>query len=469
MHNTVSVTFTTASVLALSPDDASSKAARGLLSMALWGSSLGRTDRAVWGLCKGSGSKPYQTQVDLRAMAQGTASAPSFRCSCPSRKFPCKHGLALLLLLAQDARAFGSSDEPAWVVEWIEGRQERDRKKQEKQAERAVLLATDPQALEREAAAAAKREESRWLRIEQGMAELERFLCDRLRTGLASMGPEHVAGWTSMAQRMVDAQAPALGEALHETAALIGQGVDWPRRVASSMGRLQLSIEAVRRRATLASPVRNDLRAALGWVLDRDAVMQAGEHLSDVWLVVGVVHQGLRDPKLSERRVWLVGGRTGRRALILEHTHGARAFERTWVVGSSCETTLAFFPGAHPLRALPAAEIQPGKAVAWPAFPIDAELATWAGHVAASPWTPRSLMVLRDILPVHQEGRWWLQVGPGRRMALSIGDDDAWALMASCASMPVRLAAEWDGDVLQPLAALSPEGLFSFHSRGGAA
>ncbi len=45
------------------------------------------------GLCQGSGRQPYQARVDL--------AEPAFKCSCPSRKFPCKHGLALLLLFAK--------------------------------------------------------------------------------------------------------------------------------------------------------------------------------------------------------------------------------------------------------------------------------------------------------------------------------------------------------------------------------
>src|SRR5690349_4155482 len=56
--------LTPESVLALAPDESSAKAARGLVAPAQW-PSLGFDDTAVWGECKGSGSKPYQTQVDL--------------------------------------------------------------------------------------------------------------------------------------------------------------------------------------------------------------------------------------------------------------------------------------------------------------------------------------------------------------------------------------------------------------------
>ena len=48
----------------------------------------------------------------------------SFKCSCPSRKFPCKHGLALLLLQAQDASRF-TAPQSALVREWLASRRER--------------------------------------------------------------------------------------------------------------------------------------------------------------------------------------------------------------------------------------------------------------------------------------------------------------------------------------------------------
>ena len=81
--------LTSESVLALAPDASSVKAAQALLKPGQW-PTLGFNENAVWGECKGSGSKPYQVEADL--------SGPVFKCTCPSRKFPCKHSLALLLL-----------------------------------------------------------------------------------------------------------------------------------------------------------------------------------------------------------------------------------------------------------------------------------------------------------------------------------------------------------------------------------
>src|SRR4051795_4901480 len=100
-----------ATVEGLAPDAASVTAARRLARPGPW-SATGHDDHTVWGLCKGSGARPYQTQVDL--------SGPAFKCSCPSRKNPCKHALALLLLRAAGDVAAGSP--PAWVGEWLDTR-----------------------------------------------------------------------------------------------------------------------------------------------------------------------------------------------------------------------------------------------------------------------------------------------------------------------------------------------------------
>ncbi|MFQ9491426.1 MAG: SWIM zinc finger family protein [Bilophila wadsworthia] len=106
--------LTSESVLALAPDASSVKAAQALLKPGQW-PTLGFNENAVWGECKGSGSKPYQVEADL--------SGPVFKCTCPSRKFPCKHSLALLLLRVQQEAAFTQGEAPDWVKEWLDARE----------------------------------------------------------------------------------------------------------------------------------------------------------------------------------------------------------------------------------------------------------------------------------------------------------------------------------------------------------
>ena len=113
-----------ARVLTLAPDASSLRAAQPLASGRSWPLAGAADGSALWGECLGSAAAPYRTVVDL--------SGPAYRCSCPSRKFPCKHALALLLLWSDGVVAVGGGP-PEWVRDWLASR------------EAAAASAKDPQ------------------------------------------------------------------------------------------------------------------------------------------------------------------------------------------------------------------------------------------------------------------------------------------------------------------------------------
>ena len=82
--------ITLADVQALAPDSRSLADARKLAKPSAF-RRLGRDGGAVWGVALGSKGDAY---------AVFARSSDDARCSCPSRKNPCKHALALLLLAA---------------------------------------------------------------------------------------------------------------------------------------------------------------------------------------------------------------------------------------------------------------------------------------------------------------------------------------------------------------------------------
>ncbi len=86
-------------VLDLAPDESSRRSAGCARAAGARGSGAGVAGDVLWGLCAGSGKNPYQVVVDL--------SGPAYKCSCPSRKFPCKHALGLLLNWANGSAAGG--------------------------------------------------------------------------------------------------------------------------------------------------------------------------------------------------------------------------------------------------------------------------------------------------------------------------------------------------------------------------
>lgn len=421
-------------VLALAPDDASAKAARGLTTPAKW-PTLGADERAAWGECQGSGAKPYQTQVDF--------TGPAFRCSCPSRKFPCKHGLALLMMRAQDPSLFKAAQAPAWVAEWLASRGEKAQKKEQRQAEQAAAP-VDPQAADRRA-------QQRWQRMEGAAQDLQRWLSDQMARGLGALTPELLRGWHTMAARLVDAQAPGLGQRLREAADGVRQGEHWPERTLHRLGLLHLACEALSRRAGLSPALQADLRAVAGWPQDKADVLASGERVLDRWTVLGVIHEE-RDAKLVERRVWLQGERSGRRAWLLDHAFGGRGFDEGWVTGTGVEAACVFFPGASGLRAL---AVDPLGAPADPTWPLPAPAVEWqaiAARVAACPWVSLHPLVLPDAVPLRH-GDHTLAVTAGRAVPLVLGEGDAWSLLAASGGHPLQLFGEWDGHGLRPLTA----------------
>ena len=213
--------WTAATVEALAPDASSVSAARKLARAAPW-SETGADTRAVWGLCRGSGARPYEVAVD--------GEGPAFTCSCPSRKIPCKHALALLLLRAEGA--VGEGEPPSWVAEWLDGRSTR-------------RPAREPGEPVRDPEAAAKRAAEREARVAGGVEDLRLWLRDAVRGGLAAPRLRGWEEWDAFAARMVDAQAPGAASRLRSLGNVAAARPDgWPERLLSGMGMLHLLCEA---------------------------------------------------------------------------------------------------------------------------------------------------------------------------------------------------------------------------------
>src|SRR5258708_13734342 len=92
----------------MAPDAASAAAGKKLVGIKHW-PELGRSPAALWGKCQGSAV--YQVKVDLANLG--------YNCNCPSRKFPCKHVLGLLLLFVQSPAALVAPTAPDSPADWL--------------------------------------------------------------------------------------------------------------------------------------------------------------------------------------------------------------------------------------------------------------------------------------------------------------------------------------------------------------
>lgn len=438
--------WTADQVLALAPDAASAKNGRGLATRQKW-LALGQQQSLIWGECQGSGKNPYQTQIDL--------SEPAFRCSCPSRKFPCKHGLGLFLLLAEQPGEMVETDPPTWVVEWLASQSQRSERQAEKQAKRQEQAA-DP-------IAQAKRVAERQRKVSAGIQELRLWLDDRVRQGLATLPQESYQMWDAIAARMVDAQAPGLARQLRELTGSVHTGADWSDQVLERLGRLYLLIEGFERLETLPTAVQADLRTQLGWSLKQEEVL-AGQAHTDLWLVIG--QRTEEEERLRVRRTWLYGIATHTFALLLDFAHGQQPFEQSLLPGTCLEAELVFYPSGYPLRALIKTR---QEAAALPKTPpgiesITEAIATYSKALASCPWLERFPLLLQDVMPRQEEKGWLLQDQQGVVLPLSrqMEATQEWQLLALSGGYPLSVFGEWDGAFLTVLSVWMEDSYYGF-------
>lgn len=80
-------------------------------------------DTFYMGECRGSGKSNYTVSADF--VKEG---APVFRCSCPSRQFPCKHSIALLFEIAS-GKDFPVGEIPGDILDKRARQEAREEKK----------------------------------------------------------------------------------------------------------------------------------------------------------------------------------------------------------------------------------------------------------------------------------------------------------------------------------------------------
>jgi hypothetical protein len=159
----------------------------------------------AFGHCDGSGSTPYAVSMDL---ATG-ADKPTVRCSCPSRLFPCKHGLALLLAFAQKGGLFPVEEPPKDLV------QRREKQAQKSAEKKPAPAAAAPRAVNKPALAKKAKEQS------DALDTLETFLVDLVSGGLGGIEGKSIEAIEHQAKRMADADMKRTAGVLTRLAAYV--------------------------------------------------------------------------------------------------------------------------------------------------------------------------------------------------------------------------------------------------------
>ncbi len=424
--------WTEAQVTKVAPDDSSMTAARKLLNPALW-SETGSTDILVWGKCQGSGKSPYQVSVDL--------AGPAYRCSCPSRKFPCKHALALLLLWVRGSGDVAEVGKAAgFAQEWVEERAARAERTETRKA--SEERSPDP-------VARAKRLDERLALMTAGLDDFGRWLLDLVRAGTAAARQQPYSWWDTAAARLVDAQLPGLAQQVRDMGSEVHRRGDWADHLLAACGRWWTTTRAWTIRDSLDADAMADLRAYLGWA-QPTAEVKAADSLSGTFLVLG----GHRtdDGRLRQQRTWLRDEASGELLVVLDFAAGPTPMATPQLAGTVVSATVSRYPGTTPRRALFAEDpvVTRSDSVLPDPVAVQAAQASRAERLAGTPWIDHVPVVLADIAAMAGD-RPCVVDRTGHRLDLVDDDTSLWPLLAITGGHPADVFGELSGGRFRPL------------------
>lgn len=371
----------------------------------------------------------------------------SLYCSCPFRPKPCIHALALNALFEREGEAvFTASNElPGRVSALLNG----------------LPVSQIPSGKNAGAKAAAKAK-TRFERLERaanGMEDLEAWLLDTARRGLATVVSEDPKWWEGIAARMADASMMGLSRTLRLLGQISPAAPDWVEQVAGVFADCYFAVRAFRKRDILPEPLLFDLQNFVGINTKKEEVLTSGEQVQDVWAVIGQIEEPLED-KLSVRRTWLLGGNTRRYASLLDYAFGAEGFSPGFEPGTIQRGALAFYPSAFPQRALVVDDfvVVPKKVEKLPGFSDfeDFTLA-YAAAIASQPWLQIFPAAFSEVVPAIENGRFFLVDKNEKVLPLSASDTVAWQLAALSGGVPIGVFGEWIRGTLKPLSAVVEE------------
>ncbi len=443
-------------VLSLAPDRAAAAAGTSAADPAAW-SAAGHDDEAVWGRYVATSAEPYEVAVDL--------GGPAYRCSCPSRKVPCKHALGLLLLHAQE-RVVPAPRLP-FVQQWMHRRDQHP-------ASRGAG-APAPEAAGEEVSPAGttgagrrtrpttgqgpqQRRVERAERMRAGLVELDRWLADRVRAGLAAGELADPATWDRVAARLVDAQCGGLANRVRRVAARVGQHSRWHEDVLEELAVLHALAQGAMRTSTLPEALADGVHAATGLTVTKDDVL-AGVPSTARWSVAG--ESRTREDRITVRRTWLChqapgdGARGGEPlttwAMLLDFGTVGNELVSEHRMGTSLHADVHWYPGATPLRALLGRVHEPPVAAATPlAHSVAGGVADAGWAMAREPWLERAPVLVAARPVPTGDGRWLLADGSGA-VPVVPGFWRLAELVAMSGGRPVTVMGELSADGVLPL------------------
>ena len=456
----------------LAPDQASLAAALKLVKPSTWPVLAANADASVlWGECQGSGATPYRIVV--------SPEDTGYKCTCPSRKFPCKHVLAVLWLRIDKPERFESTSPPQWVEEWSArrrpgsgrppGKHKLDHNVPKEAASLEAALAAEPESAEPADPKAAARAEAQRQRLKAerenavlaGLDELDRWTLDQLAQGLAGFAQRSQSVVRTLSTRLVDAKAGGLAARLDRLVAELFR-VPEDQRADLAIERLAattLIASAYRHQDRLSTPLREDVRRTVGWSVRREELLTdaTAPRVATTWIVAANLSE-VQPDKLRRLETWLVNAAPGkdepRVAVLIDFVPvSGGAFGFPFEPGECIEGEVVFYPSAAPLRGLLATR-KPADAALWPKSPrgLGPALREFATRLGALPWLD-GWPLMMDGVAIRSAGKGALVLADDLGHAIPLERSQVEALMPMIGLDDLSLLCLWDGRVAQVIAA----------------
>ncbi|MCB0045354.1 MAG: hypothetical protein KDD92_07990 [Caldilineaceae bacterium] len=408
-------------VLSLTSGLGARRQVRAILSKNAW-LKRGRAGSVIWGEYPVNNRDPILVQCDLTTF--------SVRCSCASRVRPCNHALALYLDYVKQPPAFFAGPSPVWLRE-----------------------ATDTPSAD-------SLPVTSYAAVMQGLDDLERWLHDLMRAGMADLPGKPKDFWPAISHRLADVQLDELARTVKRLGSLPGSTREWPTTLLPELGRIQLQIQAFRRWDDLTPEEQGDLRLATGW-LDETA-WAAGEATYDRRQVVA--DEIRQDGLVTLRRTWLWGEASNRPVELRRVTRGVTPGGRqdglsqaahllptgTGIAGSVC-----FFPATTRVcgrigRTDSPEFYQPTTRLIGLSS-LDEAQAQFRTALIANPWLMELPVLLSDMTARRQDDDWLLHDRQGAAVPLPDDFSRGWHLAALGQAPDSALFGLWESSGFRPL------------------
>ncbi len=427
--------MTPAQLQQLAPDSATLARSQNLAAPRKW-AVLEKRGAFRWGHCKSRGVRHYRSVIHLQSL--------EYYCSCPARRQPCKHVLALFQLEEAPTHSFREAEElPDWIKDW---------RKKRPPSEAALEEAA------RQRAAGRQRERDKRIELMQsGAADLEQWLLDLLRQGLAQAQGIPGDYWDEFAGRMIDSKLGSVGRRIQQWKKIFAEE-NWHEVLLAEIAELYLLARGFRQMDQLSDALYRELLTTAGLSIKKKEVLEQ-DGITDHWLVIGL-REG-EEEQLRYRRTWLLGEQSGKIPLLLDFAFGGQGFEQEWKVGMALEGQLVYYPGSYLQRALLKSFEASRRPFQTPAGFADLSgfADTYAEAVGANPWLFHFPALLTQVTPVLHQRKMLLVDQNGKQLPATCNGENHWKLLAVSAGRPLTVFGEWNGNRLLVLSTIEDERL----------